>query len=557
MIRPIASLILATLGAAGETPVPSNAPRLIVLGFDGVDSKLTKQFLDANQLPNLSKIMAQGSFVPLRTTNPAQSPVSWASINTGLSPDETNIYDFVCRLNEDRGRADHPKLATPQPALFAYKVFEPSDPYLPVFLRTKWRTLTIAGAGLATLLVFFAVFRFGAKYPGLVSLGLALALSGALVAAMIAAARWIPATMPVPHSEARGTPFWKRLSEKGIPTVGLAVPITFPFPDHDLPHTKMLSGLGVPDARQSTGDWFYLTSDSKKAKALKARGDMGGFPVELVRDEKNDRGRSKAYVAHIEGPENFWLKERLTTENTEIERELAAGVSVGRNQQLSARQDGIRKQLEEERRPKLQLEVRVAEDAKSASIELRNKAITSSEGRDLGVGDWSPLTRSVLQLIPLVRLSVIVRFRILSLDPVEIYLKPINLDPKSPPPQANISTPRSFSAELASEKGFGEYETLGWACATNALKDEAIDDETFLGDVERVLAQRERLLFDRIERNDWQVFYDVFGETDRVQHMMFRYIDPEHPLYSPEKAAREVTFFGKRMPVKDTIVEIY
>src|SRR4030095_2609523 len=99
MIRPIACLLLATLGSGTDAVVPPNAPRLILLGFDGVDSKLTKQFLDANQLPNLAKIASQGSFVPLRTTNPAQSPVSWASINTGLSPDETNIYDFVYPLH--------------------------------------------------------------------------------------------------------------------------------------------------------------------------------------------------------------------------------------------------------------------------------------------------------------------------------------------------------------------------------------------------------------------------------------------------------------------------
>jgi predicted AlkP superfamily phosphohydrolase/phosphomutase len=39
--------------------------------------------------------------------------------------------------------------------------------------------------------------------------------------------------------------------------------------------------------------------------------------------------------------------------------------------------------------------------------------------------------------------------------------------------------------------------------------------------------------------------------------MMFRYIDPLHPLYNKEAAEKEVTFFGKKMPVKDTIAEIY
>lgn len=552
----LARALLAAVAFGNDAPVAPDAPRLILLGFDGADARLTKQYLEEGKLPNLAKLQAQGSFYALRTTNPAQSPVSWASINTGLGPDETNIYDFVCRLNEDRTRPGV-KLETPAPALFAYPTPRPADPYLPPPLRESWRTYTVAAAGVVLLLVFFAVFRFGAKFPSPLSLALSVGLAGLGSGAGFFAFRFLPKRVPVPQSEVRGTPFWKRLSEKGIRTVGLSVPITFPFPEHDLPHTKMLSGLGVPDARQSTGDWFFLTSDAAKAKRLKEEGDMGGIPIVLERDPQQDRGRAKAYAARIEGPENFWLIERIQAENAEIQEALRTSDNVDSVRELTMRQDELARRRREEGRPKLLFEIRVAEDQKSAAVELQHKAITHADGRDLAAGEWSPLTRSSFQLNPLLRLSVVVRFRILSLDPLEIFLKPINLDPKAPPPQASLSTPRSFSAELASAKGFTEFETLGWACATNALKDEAIDDETFLGDIENVLAQRERLLVDRLEKNDWQVFYEVFGETDRVQHMMFRYIDPEHPLYSKERAEREVTFFGKRMPVKECIPEIY
>ena len=45
-----------------------------------------------------------GSFIPLEPTNPAQSPVSWATLTTGLNPGRTGINDFLRReFREDGG----------------------------------------------------------------------------------------------------------------------------------------------------------------------------------------------------------------------------------------------------------------------------------------------------------------------------------------------------------------------------------------------------------------------------------------------------------------------
>jgi predicted AlkP superfamily phosphohydrolase/phosphomutase len=41
-----------------------------------------------------------------------------------------------------------------------------------------------------------------------------------------------------------------------------------------------------------------------------------------------------------------------------------------------------------------------------------------------------------------------------------------------------------------------------------------------------------------LAKDDWDVLVHYFEFTDRVQHMMFRYFDPKHPLYTPEGAAK-------------------
>ena len=36
--------------------------------------------------PNLARLASEGTFKPLGTTNPPESPVAWASFATGLNP---------------------------------------------------------------------------------------------------------------------------------------------------------------------------------------------------------------------------------------------------------------------------------------------------------------------------------------------------------------------------------------------------------------------------------------------------------------------------------------
>ena len=78
-------------------PVKPLIKRLIVVGLDGQDPKLTDRFIAEGKLPNFSKLAAMGGYHRLRTTFPSVSPVAWSSFSTGVSPAKHNIFDFLDR----------------------------------------------------------------------------------------------------------------------------------------------------------------------------------------------------------------------------------------------------------------------------------------------------------------------------------------------------------------------------------------------------------------------------------------------------------------------------
>lgn len=94
------TLLILSLSLSGCGDKVDNSPaesRLIIVGFDGMDPNLVQRWMDEGVLPNFSKLAAQGSFHPLATSNPPQSPVAWSSFATGDSPGKHGIYDFLRR----------------------------------------------------------------------------------------------------------------------------------------------------------------------------------------------------------------------------------------------------------------------------------------------------------------------------------------------------------------------------------------------------------------------------------------------------------------------------
>jgi predicted AlkP superfamily pyrophosphatase or phosphodiesterase len=79
--------------------------KLVVIGIDGMDPNLLRQFMDEGALPNFKALADAGTFVPLGTSNPPQSPVAWSCFITGMDPGGHGVYDFLHPRPEDL-RAD-------------------------------------------------------------------------------------------------------------------------------------------------------------------------------------------------------------------------------------------------------------------------------------------------------------------------------------------------------------------------------------------------------------------------------------------------------------------
>ena len=78
--------------AAGQAP-----GRVIILGFDGADPGLAAEMMEKGELPNLAKLRDSGTFAPLGSSNPPQSPTAWSSFATCKGPLDHGIYDFLRR----------------------------------------------------------------------------------------------------------------------------------------------------------------------------------------------------------------------------------------------------------------------------------------------------------------------------------------------------------------------------------------------------------------------------------------------------------------------------
>lgn len=94
----VAALLLCAIGAATcGVGKASGGRRVIVLGFDGLDYDLTRQLMAAGRMPAFARLASQGTFAPLATTVPPQSPVAWSTFITGLDPGGHGIFDFIHR----------------------------------------------------------------------------------------------------------------------------------------------------------------------------------------------------------------------------------------------------------------------------------------------------------------------------------------------------------------------------------------------------------------------------------------------------------------------------
>ncbi|MGH7859609.1 MAG: alkaline phosphatase family protein, partial [Candidatus Binatia bacterium] len=241
-LRRLAAVVALAAGLA-LAPSAFASPKVVVLGFDGADAKLSQQWMDEGKLPNLAKLREQGTFAPLRSTIPSQTPVSWSTFSTGLNPGRHSIFDFLKR-----------DTATYRPSFAAF------DQVQTPFLYGKRNPLVfgVVSALGALLVVFLLLKLFRVRTKLALTLAFVFGAAAGAGAAWVGK-NWIPAERPMAVNRRQGDPFWKVLGEAGKRVKVMRVPVTFP-PEPFL-HGEMLSGLGTPDLSGRIGKPFFFTSE--------------------------------------------------------------------------------------------------------------------------------------------------------------------------------------------------------------------------------------------------------------------------------------------------------
>lgn len=412
-LRPLlASGMLVLLGACADA---RPAPRLLVLGLDGMDPQILTRLMDAGRMPHLRALARRGGFSELATTAPPQSPVAWSTFITGLPPAQHGIFDFVHR---DAGDL---------------------TPYLSTTRRR-----------------------------------------------------------PDGHMELqrRGTPFWDILVSRGISATIFKVPANFPpSSPPELGGCRCLyrafAGMGTPDLLGSYGTFTLYTGGAYRVPDhLDAAADTlpGGGRIDVP-------GGRIISIA----PQDGWAL--LPIHGPELE--------------------GAPRQAEAE----------LLVDAGSGAVQI---AVDRDAPLLLAPGEWSDWQRVDFGRHPgrLSRVTGIARFYLASIDPLRLYLTPVNIDPGQP--LMAVSVPVEAAAELAEEVGL--YYTQGMPGDTKALDAGVFDYDEFLTQLSLTVEERERQLRAELERFDTGLLFFYVHSLDQLCHMLWRTTSSTHPGYRPEYA---------------------
>lgn len=471
--------------------------KIIVLGFDGTNPDLVEKWIQEGNLPNLETLRSQGTFVRLATTNPAESPVAWASFATGKNPGQHRIFGFLKRAeNEYRprlalariekrgllggvwGKAAIAAIAGIVGGAFLYFLCFAARKLRQIFSKT-WHPASPHGR-------MACCFSLSC---GIIIAGLSLYLL----------CSWLPYELPYPVSCKEGVSLWTLTGQAGIKTVVLGAPVAFPA--EKVPNGRLICGLGVPDISGTHGLWFRYSTRFPVVQST----ETGGWEIPLT---KTDNG----WKGSIFGPPNILMQE----EESRL-KEMLPHVSPGRLREIQNRLVDIR------RHKVLCSEIQVKPFPSKDKWEIT----IGKNSQECEKGKWSDWFSVSFRISPILHLTGMSRIYVFSNETPEICMTPIQFHPYHVPRNIAISYPADFAAKMADKSGL--FSTLGWATATNPFRDALLTEEAFWQDMEYHMASTEKMFFSEFAEKDWRLLISIFYIPDRAGHMYYRFLDPEHP----------------------------
>lgn len=308
-------------------------------------------------------------------------------------------------------------------------------------------------------------------------------------------------------SNRTGKAFWQLLRDEGIPADIWRMPANFPVEDS---LGVSFPGMMTPTLESAYGTYAIYTpdppvdSDRSGGKFLQLKKSLG------------------VYGAPIHGPANPFS---------------ASG-----------------------KQATIPLRVHVDEDSKAAAI-----VVDGGTPIILDEGEWSefiPVNFEFFKwggMLPGGAMGGIVRFYLRSLDPLYVYMSPINFDPAAA--AIPMSEPTSAAEDLA--RDIGLYYTQGMAEEVNALKDDALTNEEFVRQADLVYDERVRMMDHALDLylsdDEGGFLFFYYSTVDLCCHMLWNHFDPRHPAHRPEFAAQSNAWWTKRdgSRWKDVVHDLY
>lgn len=316
---------------------------------------------------------------------------------------------------------------------------------------------------------------------------------------------YFPIKKPEIRSIRGGTSFWVTAGHAGVRSSLLTIPITFPA--EQVEYGELMSGLPLPDIRGTIGTFSYFATDLSRYE--EGNTEMGGILKRLVFDQGVAR-------TELVGPPNPIVKAQQRAI-------LAKGPGVSDAERatladLTARED-IR----------VPIAIHWNRPERRATVEIQDTTISLAEG------EWSKWITLDFKVNFLIRIHGMAQLYLASADKdLKLYVSPVNWRPDKPP--YPISSPERFSKDL--DERLGHFRTLGWAEATWPLNEDRLDEQAFMDDLYRAFDDRAQVILNRLDTHKWDLLVGVLESTDRVQHMMWRFEDKTHPMYTAAAAAK-------------------
>lgn len=279
----------------------------------------------------------------------------------------------------------------------------------------------------------------------------------------------------------KGETFWNILSKNKIPSFIYFCPNTFP-PERILGRT--LSGMGTPDILGTMGKSSFYTT-----KILAEENNDNRVKVIQV---NNDNG---LIVSELYGPK------------------LSSGTS------------------QTESRVPLRIVLKPAEEKISIGFQGQNILLNK--------GTWSNWLKVSFKIGPFKKVHGILKFYLKNIEPnLELYVTPINFDPQNPP--FPVSYPYDYSKTLS--KKISLYSTQGIPEDNWVLTEGILDEKTFLEQVDNILKERRGILKEELDEFKSGAFFFYFDTLDIIQHMFWRYLDPDSSLYEKDSLYQDTIF---------------